>query len=129
MEEMPMFASREGRDGRPALSRFGLRKSAAVIGAVGIGAVVMFGSAGVAGAAVTTNLVYSTDNGATWTTSPTAAAGQTVLVREWYDNTDTAAHGGESLTTSIPAGFSLVPSSTKVCTSPLSSDPTAPNSG
>jgi hypothetical protein len=81
-----------------------------------------------ASAATTNTLLYSTDSGATWSPNVTAAAGSTVLVREWYDNSDPAAHSSESLTTGVPAGFSLVPGSTKVCTSPATTNPSAPNS-
>ncbi|MDQ1735321.1 MAG: hypothetical protein QOH56_1572, partial [Pseudonocardiales bacterium] len=79
--------------------------------------------------AVTTNtLLYSTDNGASWSPQVPAAAQATVLVRKWYNNSDSTAHAGVSLTASVPTGFRLVPGSTKVCTSPATTNPAAPKS-
>lgn len=84
--------------------------------------------AGPAGAAPTSNLVFSVDGGTTWSANVTAAPGQTVIAREYYDNDTDATIDGTSLTTALPSGFSLVPGTTQVCLNPGTTDPTSPSS-
>jgi len=48
-------------------------------------------------------------------------------VRQWYDNDGSAGESGASLSTTLPAGFSLNGGSTKVCLNPSTSSPAAPN--
>ena len=76
----------------------------------------------------TSNLVFSVDNGATWSANVNAAPGQTVIAREYYDNDTSANITGASVTTSLPSGFSLVAGSTEVCLNPGTTDPTNPTS-
>jgi len=94
-----------------------------------ITAVALTALAGIASAATTSTLLYSTDGGTTWSSSVSVNPGQIVLVREWYNNPDPAAYASESLTTTLPAGFALVANTTRVCVSPLTTDPLAPNNG
>ena len=75
------------------------------------------------------DLLYSTDGGATWSPDVTVGPGGTVLARAWYDNDDTSAYDDTYVGTSLPAGFSLVPGTTQVCKSPLTTNPTSPNDG
>jgi hypothetical protein len=96
-----------------------------------VGLVALAGAAGLIGAspasaAPTTSLVYSTDSGSTWVTNPTLTSGQQVLVREYYNNDTSATIPATSLTTSLPAGFTLVAGSTTVCLNPGTTDPTHP---
>jgi len=83
---------------------------------------------GTAGAATSSTLLYSTDGGASWSSSATVAPGGTVLVRQWYDNDGSAAETGASLSTTIPDGFTLNGGSTQVCSNPSTTNPTSPNS-
>lgn len=85
------------------------------------------GAAAPASAATTSSLRYSTDGGATWTTSATVPAGGTVLVRQWYDNTGSSNETAASLRTTIPSGFSLQGGSTKICLNPSTTNPSSPN--
>jgi|HubBroStandDraft_5_1064220.scaffolds.fasta_scaffold06565_4 hypothetical protein len=71
-----------------------------------------------ASAAVSTVIAYSTDGGSTWTAAPSVASGGTVLVRVWYNNSDTTPYQNTQVTTTLPAGFSLVSGSTIVCLNP-----------
>ncbi|HWJ96583.1 MAG TPA: hypothetical protein VNQ33_00405, partial [Acidimicrobiales bacterium] len=80
-----------------------------------------------ASAATSSDLLYSTDGGASWSSSVTVAPGGTVLVRQWYDNNGSAAETGASLSTTLPGGFSLNGGSTKVCLNPSTSSPASPN--
>lgn len=82
-----------------------------------------------AGAASSSTLLYSTDGGASWSASPsiTADPGATVLVRQWFDNTGSADETAASVTSAIPAGFTLQTGSTQVCLNPSTTDPTSPD--
>ena len=84
---------------------------------------------GVSGAeaASSSTLLYSTDGGATWSPTVTVAPGGTVLVRQWFDNTGNSAETAASMSTSVPAGFTLQGGSTKVCLNPSTTNPTAPS--
>jgi hypothetical protein len=80
-----------------------------------------------AAAAVEASLAYSVDNGATWTAAPTVPSGSSVLVRVWYNNTDPTPHDSVHATTTLPAGFTLVPGSTTVCLNPSTTAPLTPS--
>ena len=80
-----------------------------------------------AAAATTTSLLYSTDNGATWSANATVAPGASVPVRAWYDNSDAIARPGAQVSTSLPPGFTQVPGSTVVCLNPSTTNPAMPN--
>lgn len=80
-----------------------------------------------AAAAPTSTLVFSVDGGATWSANVTAAPGQTVIAREYYDNDTPATIDGAQVTTTLPTGFSLVTGSTEVCLNPGTTDPTTPS--
>jgi hypothetical protein len=114
------------------VNRLRVRNPRRVAAAIGVAVLCGMGVLGVtatpASAATSSTLLYSTDGGATWSANLTAEQGQQILVRQWYDNPDAQAYGGSALTTTVPAGFTLVPSSTRVCispatTAPASSDP------
>jgi hypothetical protein len=79
-------------------------------------------------ASPSSTLVYSVDGGSTWSSNVTASAGQTVLVREYYDNDTDATITGAQVTTTLPSGFTLVPGTTEVCLNPGTTDPTNPTS-
>jgi hypothetical protein len=81
----------------------------------------------VAGAATSTDLRYSVDGGATWTTSAVVAPGQEVLVRQWFANTGDDAIDGAVAATVRPDRFDLIPGSTAVCLNPSSTDPSSPD--
>src|SRR6185503_5938263 len=72
-------------------------------------------------------LVYSSDGGASWSTTPTVAPGGTLLARLYYANDTTGAIAGAQLATTLPAGFSLVAGSTRVCLNPSTTTPTSPS--
>ena len=86
-----------------------------------------FATASPASAATSSSLRYSTDGGATWSTSATVAAGGTVLVRQWYDNTGSATETAASLRTTVPSGFTLQGGSTKLCLNPSTTNPSSPS--
>ncbi|OLE26086.1 MAG: hypothetical protein AUG49_09070 [Catenulispora sp. 13_1_20CM_3_70_7] len=69
-------------------------------------------------AATTSTLLYSTDNGTTWSANPTVAPSATVLVRAWYNNSDPVEYTGAQVSTTLPSGFTLAPNSTMVCLNP-----------
>ena len=79
-----------------------------------------------ASAATTQDVVYSTDGGTTWTTTPTVAPGATVLVRQWFDNTDDLHATAASETTTLPARFTHN-GTTQVCLNPSTTTITSPN--
>ncbi|MBX3286244.1 MAG: hypothetical protein KF703_12925 [Actinobacteria bacterium] len=79
-----------------------------------------------ASAATTQDVVYSTDGGTTWTTTPTVAPGATVLVRQWFDNTDDLHATAASETTTLPTGFTPT-GTTQVCLNPSTTTITSPN--
>src|SRR6202020_1869330 len=97
---------------------------AASLAALGAGTV----SSGPAGAAPSSNLVFSVDGGTTWSANVNAAPGQTVFAREFYDNDTDANITAASVSTTLPTGFSLVAGSTEVCLNPGTTDPTNPTS-
>jgi hypothetical protein len=76
-----------------------------------------------ASAAPTVTLVYSTDSGTTWSNAPTTSPGGTFLARIFYNNDTTGAIGGSQITTMLPAGFTLVAGSTRVCLNPSDNKP------
>jgi hypothetical protein len=80
-----------------------------------------------ASAAATSTLLYSVDDGATWSGSVTAAPGQVVQVRHWFDNDGASSETGATIETEVPEGFSLVPWTTQVCRNPSTTDPLAPD--
>jgi hypothetical protein len=92
--------------------------------ALGIGSL----GAGPAAAAPSSTLVFSVDGGTTWSANVTAAPGQTVIAREYYDNDTPGNIAGASVTTTLPSGFSLVAGTTEVCLNPGTTDPTHPTS-
>ena len=100
------------------------RKAALAVTAAGVLAAT---GGGVAEAATSSNLLYSTDGGASWSSSATVAPGQTVLVRQWYDNDTAASETGASLTTTIPGPFTLNGGTTEVCLNPSTTNPSAPD--
>lgn len=116
MKKHPPARSRRWRPGRSLL-------------AVGILATLSVGAAmpTPAGAATSTNLLYSTDGGATWSSNATVPAGGTVLVRQWFDNDGSANETAASLRTTVPVGFSRQGGSTQVCLNPSTTNPSTPN--
>jgi hypothetical protein len=112
----------EGRLGRRRLGRWG-----AVVGAVALTAlpVAFAGSAGATTIPSTT--VYSTDGGSSWsTTLPALTNGETVLVRDYFDNTTLVDEPSISVQATVPAGYTRVGGTTKVCLNPGTTDPTKP---
>jgi hypothetical protein len=101
------------------------RRGALAFAAAGILATTV--GVGTASAASSSTLLYSTDGGASWSASVTADPGQTVLVRQWFDNDGAAAETSASVESTIPAGFTLQGGSTEVCLNPSTTDPTAPD--
>lgn len=95
---------------------------AALVVAGGVGLV----GADPAGAAPSAQFTYSTDDGATWSASPTVAPGASLLVRQWFDNDTPAAVSDAQVTSGLPAGFTRVAGSTSVCLNPSTTDPLAP---
>lgn len=63
-------------------------------------------------------LVYSTDGGSTWTTDPVVDAGANLRVRVFSHNRRDLPAAAAQFGTTLPAGFSRVPGSTRVCLSP-----------
>ncbi|MER5418104.1 hypothetical protein [Streptomyces virginiae] len=72
-------------------------------------------------------LLYSVDGGVSWASDVNAAPGSQVIVRAWYNNDSsnalpnspiTPSNPGASITTTMPAGFTLFPGSTISCLSP-----------
>ncbi|WP_166355168.1 Ig-like domain-containing protein [Phytoactinopolyspora limicola] len=80
-----------------------------------------------ASAAPSSDLVYSVDGGASWTTDPVVASGSEVLARLYYDNDTSSNIDGASLTSSVPDGFELVAGSTRIGLNPGTTDPTSPS--
>ncbi|WP_435157026.1 DUF11 domain-containing protein [Amycolatopsis sacchari] len=75
-----------------------------------------------------TTRAYSTDGGATWSTrAPAKTPGQQVLVRNYYVNTGSSDRFDASVSTTLPAGYGLVPGSTRTCLNPGTTDVTHPN--
>lgn len=79
-------------------------------------------------AAPSSNIVYSTDDGATWSNSPTAKSGQEVIARLYFNNDGSSNVTDAQMSTTLPSGFNRVPGSTKVCLNPGTTDPTNPTS-
>ncbi|MDH6144522.1 hypothetical protein P3T35_006565 [Kitasatospora sp. GP30] len=102
---------------QPNSSRSWTRQVAAATMALGFVGAPLFAAAP-ATAATTGSLLYSTDNGATWSSNPTVPPGATVLVRAWYNNSDPVEHTGAQVSTTLPPGFTLAPNSTMVCLNP-----------
>ncbi|MDH6123058.1 hypothetical protein ABH930_007434 [Kitasatospora sp. GAS204A] len=102
---------------RPNTSSSWSRRVAAATMALGLAGAPLFAAAP-ATAATTSSLLYSADNGATWSSNPTIAPGATVLVRAWYNNADPVEHTGAQVSTTLPPGFTLAPNSTMVCLNP-----------
>lgn len=71
-------------------------------------------------------LLYSTNNGASWTTDPRVAAGTNVRVRVFSHNKRNLTAATAQVGATLPSGFSLVPGSTRVCLNPGTLDPTNP---
>jgi hypothetical protein len=92
------------------------RKAALAVIAAGVLSATM--GVGTAQAATTSNLLYSTDGGASWSSSASVEPGDNVLVRQWYNNDGAANETNARITTTLPTGFSLVGGSTKVCLNP-----------
>jgi hypothetical protein len=101
-----------------------LAAAAAVTAVAGLGVV---GMSSPAGAAPTNTIVYSSDGGNTWVTDATVPAGANVLVRVYYDNDTANDITDAQVSTSIPAGFTRVPDTTRVCLNPGTTDPTRPS--
>jgi len=94
------------------------RPVAALVAALVVAAVAVVVPAPVADAAITENIVDSTDGGLTWTNDATVAAGGNVLVRVYYNNDQASTIAGTSVTTTLPSGFTRVPGTTQVCLNP-----------
>ena len=99
----------------------------AVVGAVAL-TVLPVAFAGAAGATtIASTLVYSVDNGSSWTTTlPALTNGETVLVRDYFDNTTLVDEPSISVQATVPAGYTRVGGTTKVCLNPGTTDPTKP---
>ncbi|MEZ4861099.1 MAG: hypothetical protein R3C14_07330 [Caldilineaceae bacterium] len=69
-------------------------------------------------ATVTVTEKFSNDNGSTFTDDTTVRQGRVVVARVYYDNTGTSIGTGVTINTTVPAGFALVPGSTKNCLEP-----------
>lgn len=79
-------------------------------------------------AAPSSNIVYSTDGGATWSNSPTAKSGQEVIARLYFNNDGSSNVTDAQMATTLPSGFSRVSGSTKVCLNPGTTNPISPTS-
>lgn len=77
-------------------------------------------------AAPTANIVYSTDGGNSWSTTPTVKSGQEVLTRSYFNNDGSSNVSDAQMSTTLPAGFSLVPNSTRTCLNPGTTNPANP---
>ena len=117
MKKHPLAKPRRWRSGRVLL----------VVGIVAALSAGVFSSTP-AGAATSSTLLYSTDGGTTWSANATVAAGGTVLVRQWYDNTGSTAETAASLRTTGPSAFTRQSGSTKICLNPSTSNFTSPSS-
>jgi hypothetical protein len=73
-------------------------------------------------------MVFSVDGGTTWSANVTAAPGQTVIAREYFNNDTSANIAGAQVTTTLPSGFVLQGGTTRVCLNPGTTDPTNPTS-
>ncbi|MBC9719680.1 isopeptide-forming domain-containing fimbrial protein [Streptomyces sp. TRM66268-LWL] len=80
-----------------------------------------------ASAATSNTLLYSVDGGSTWTSTPTVAPGGRLLARVWYDSTNTTTVEGAQVATTIPAGFTRVAGSTRLCLNPSTTNPATPD--
>jgi hypothetical protein len=98
---------------RPWPRRLGTLACAAALAAAPLALGVAPAQAGTTGV-----LMYSTDGGATWSSTAMAAPGRQVLVRAWYDNEDPRAHTGSSIVVTLPAGYRRVAGSTRACLNP-----------
>jgi hypothetical protein len=78
----------------------------------------VLGMASAASAAPSTQIVYSTDGGSTWSANATVAAGASFLTRIYTNNDTTGTIGGVSVTKTLPAGFGHVATTTQVCLNP-----------
>ncbi|MBO3747508.1 hypothetical protein J5X84_15630 [Streptosporangiaceae bacterium NEAU-GS5] len=76
-------------------------------------------------AATTISIVYSTDNGVTWSSTLPVPRPSRWLTRVWYNNTDSTAYRDASVLAHIRSR--LVPGTTRVCLSPRTSDPVNPD--
>jgi hypothetical protein len=79
-------------------------------------------------AAPSSDIVYSTDGGTTWTTTPTAKSGQELLARLYYDNDTDDTIADAQMNSTLPSGFTLTPDSTRTCLNPATTDPVNPAS-
>lgn len=79
-------------------------------------------------AAPSSNVVYSTDGGATWSNSVAAKSGQEVIARLYFNNDGSSNVTDAQMSTTLPSGFSRVSGSTKVCLNPGTTNPTNPSS-
>lgn len=66
----------------------------------------------------TVDVQFSDDDGATFNDAITITDGDTFVQRFYFDNTGDAPGTGTSITATLPAGFTRVPSSTTVCLEP-----------
>lgn len=82
-------------------------------------------SAAPASAATSIQIVYSADNGQTWSTSLPVPNPTKWLARIWYDNTDSTAYRNASVLAHRRS--KLVTGTTKVCLAPKTSDPANPD--
>lgn len=71
-------------------------------------------------------IVYSADGGASWTTDPKINAGTNLLVRLFSHNKRDLTASAVQFGTTLPAGFSLAPGTTRTCLNPGTTDATNP---
>jgi hypothetical protein len=123
MKTSVLGEQRGGRSGRRRLGRWG-----AVVGVVAL-TVLPVAFAGAAGATtIASTEVYSTDGGSSWsTTLPALTNGETVWVRDYFDNQTSVDEPSISVQAAVPAGYTRVGGTTKVCLNPGTTDPTKPS--
>jgi hypothetical protein len=79
-------------------------------------------------AAPSANVVYSTDSGTTWSSDSTVKSGQELTARLYFNNDGTSNINDAQMATNMPAGFTLIPGSTRTCLNPGTISPTNPTS-
>ncbi|MEO1085713.1 MAG: hypothetical protein AAFY88_15845, partial [Acidobacteriota bacterium] len=72
----------------------------------------------VVGPMPTVDLRYSQDCGATFVDEASPFIGESLFARVYFDNLGDEGADGAQLTTTLPAGFTLVPNTTRMCVTP-----------